>query len=67
MCDILYKILSKFKKYQDINRGFYKSKYKYYHLEQVKNKYGKLIEYKIIEGNNKKNIEMVFVKKMGRI
>ena len=58
MGDTLYKILSKFKKYQDINRRFYKSKYKY--------KYGKLIEYKIIEGNNKKkNVEMVFVKKDG--
>ena len=66
MCDTLYEILSKIKKYQDINRRFYKSKYKYYYLEQVKNKYGKLIEYKIIEGNNKKkNIEMVFVKKDG--
>ncbi len=62
--DTLYEILSKFKKCQDINRRFYKSKYKYYYLKQTKNKYGKLIEYKIIEGNNKKkNVKMVFVKK----
>lgn len=66
MCDTLYEILSKFKKYQDINRRIYKSKYKYYYLEQVKNKYGKLIEYKIIKGKNKKkNVEMIFVKKDG--
>lgn len=68
MCDTLYEILSKFKKYQDINRRFYKSKYKSYYLEQVKNRYGKLIEYKIIEENNKKNnVKMIFVKRDGHI
>ena len=66
MSDTLYKILLKFKEYQNINRKLYKSKYKYYYLEQVKNKYGKLIEYKIIEGKNKNNkVEMIFVKKDG--
>ena len=66
MSDTLYKVLSKFKKYQDMNKNLYNSKYKKYYLEQVKNKYGKLIEYKIIEGKNKKkNVEMVFVKKDG--
>lgn len=66
MSDTLYKILSKFKEDQNINRKLYKSKYKYYYLEQVKNKYGKLIEYKIIEGKNKNDkVEMVFVKKDG--
>ena len=48
MSDTLYKTLSKFKEYQNINKKLYKSKYKYYYLEQVKNKYGKLIDYKII-------------------
>ena len=66
MSDTLYKFLLKFKEYQNINRKLYKSKYKYYYLEQVKNKYGKLIEYKIIEGKNKNDkVEMVFVKKDG--
>lgn len=66
MSDTLYKILSKFKEYQNINRKLYKNKYKYYYLEHVKNKYGKLIEYKIIEGKNKNNkVEMIFVKKDG--
>ena len=66
MSDTLYKILLKFKEYQNINRKLYKSKYKYYYLEQVKNKYAKLIEYKIIEGKNKNNkVEMIFVKKDG--
>lgn len=66
MSDTLYKILSKFKEYKNINRKLYKSKYKYYYLEKVKNKYGKLIEYKIIEGKNKNNkVEMIFVKKDG--
>ena len=66
MSDTLYRSLSKFKGYQNINRKLYKSKYKYYYLEQVKNKYGKPIEYKIIEGKNKNNkVKMIFVKKDG--
>ena len=40
---------------------------KKYHLETIKNKYGKIIEYKIIESKYKRkdNIDMVFTKKDG--
>lgn len=38
--------------------------YKHNTLEKVKNKYGKLVEYKIIENNSKYNwLERVFTKK----
>ena len=40
--------------------------YKHYILEEVKNKYGKLVEYKIIKSNSKRNrVEMVFTRKDG--
>ena len=40
--------------------------YKHYTLEEVKNKYGKLVEYKIIKSNSKRNrVEMVLTKKDG--
>ena len=65
MSDTLYRSLSKFKEYQNINRKLYKSKYKYYYLEQVKNKYGKLNVYiysdldeikRRLKSNNKSHI-----------
>lgn len=38
--------------------------YKRYTLEEVKNKYDKLVEYKILKSNSKCNrVEMVFIKK----
>lgn len=41
-------------------------KYKQYIIEEVRNKYGKLVEYKIIQTNVKRNyIEMVFTRKDG--
>ena len=46
-------------------RGSYQN-YKHYTLEEVKNKYGKLVEYKIIKSNSKRNrVEMVFTRKDG--
>lgn len=40
--------------------------YKQYTLKEVKNKYGRLVEYKIIESNCKSNkIEMVFIRNNG--
>lgn len=65
MSDTLYRSLSKFKEYQNINRKLYKSKCKYYYLEQVKNKYGKLNVYiysdldeikRRLKSNNKSHI-----------
>ena len=58
ICDTLYSFLLKYKVLQN--------NYKYYTLEEVKNKYGKLVEYKIIKDNSKRNrVEMVFTRKDG--
>ena len=44
----------------------YGKKYKRYIIEEVRNKYGKLVEYKIVQSNVKRNyIEMVFTRKDG--
>lgn len=66
ICDTLYSFLLKYKELQNnYKKGFGKN-YKYYILEEVKNKYGKLVEYKIIESNSKRNrVEMVFARKNG--
>ena len=66
ICDTLYSFLLKYKELQNnYKKGFGKN-YKYYILEEVKNKYGKLVEYKIIKSNSKRNrVEMVFTKKDG--
>lgn len=50
----------KYKKYcgkqlKALNRGFFYTKnHKHYTIEEVKNKYGKLVENKIIESNLKR-------------
>ena len=54
-------------KYKELQNNYKKEfgkDYKYYILEEVKNKYGKLVEYKIIKSNSKRNrVEMVFTRK----
>lgn len=66
ICDTLYFILSNYKKIQNEYKKVYGKKYKQYVLEQVRNKYGKLIEYKVVENNSKSNrVEMVFTRKDG--
>lgn len=69
ICDTLLKALINYKKYQDDNKKIYKSKYHKYYLEPVKNKYGKIIEFRIIEikhkSKNRKDINLVFVGKDG--
>lgn len=66
ICDTLYSALSDYKKMQNNYKKEYGKKYKRYILEEVKNKYGKLVEYKIIENNYKHNkIEMVFTRNDG--
>lgn len=66
ICETLYKILVNYKKYQNKNKKILGSKYKRYYLEEVKNKYGKVIEYQIISGRKKgKGVEMVFKRKDG--
>lgn len=66
MCDTLYNLLKKYKAEQESNKKEYKENYKYYNLEQIKNKHGKLIEYQIVENKkSKNNANMVFVKTNG--
>lgn len=48
MCDTLCNLLKKYKTEQENNKKEYKENYKYYNLEQIKNKHGKLIEYQIV-------------------
>ena len=66
ICDTLYNILLDYKKTQDDYKKKYSKIYKKYTLEEVKNKYGKLVEYKIVESNSRRNkVDMVFTKKDG--
>lgn len=66
ICDTLYSFLLKYKELQNNYKKEFGKDYKYYILEEVKNKYGKLVEYKIIKSNSKLNrAEMVFTRKDG--
>ena len=67
ICDNLYSILGNYKELQDRNKKEFGKKYKYYSLKEIKNKYGKVVEYVIIESRSKKDrVEMVFTKRDGR-
>ena len=66
ICDTLYSFLFKYKELQNNYNKEWGKNYKHYTLEEVKNKYGKLVEYKIIKSNSKRNrVEMVFTRKDG--
>ena len=66
ICDTLYLVLCNYKKLQNKYKKEYGKKYKQYVLEEVRNKYGKLIEYKVVENNSKRNrVKMVFTRKDG--
>lgn len=66
ICDTLYSILLNYKKLQNNYKKQQGKNYKKYVLEEVKNKYAKLVEYKIVENNLKcKKVEMVFTRKDG--
>ena len=66
ICDTLYSVLSDYKKLQIKYKKEYGKKYKRYILKEVKNKYGKLVEYKVIESKSRNNnIQMVFTRKDG--
>ena len=65
--DTLYTALKNYYKQQQYLKKKYKSNYKKYALEPIKNKYGKITEYQIVESKYKKknNIEMIFTRKDG--
>lgn len=66
ICDTLYNILLDYKNTQDNYKKQYAKKYKRYVLEEVKNKYGKLVEYKIEENSARRNkVDMIFTRKDG--
>lgn len=66
ICDTLYSFLFKYKELQNNYKKECGKNYKHYILEEVKNRYGKLVEYKIIKNNSKRNrVEMVFTRKDG--
>ena len=66
ICDTLYSILLNYKELQNKYRKEHGKNYKKYVLEEVKNKYGRIVEYKIVESKYKHNrIEMVFTRKNG--
>ncbi len=60
----LYMALNNFKLKQDKLKKLYGNKYRYYHIEEEKNAYGKVVEYRIVEndntGNTYNNINLVF-------
>ncbi len=66
ICNSLYAVLIDYKNIQNNLKKQYGKKYKGYILEEVKNKYGKLVKYKIVESYSKNNrVEMVFTRKDG--
>lgn len=66
ICDTLYNILLDYKNTQDNYKKQYGKNYKKYVLMEVNNKYGKLVEYKIVESNSRRNkVDMVFTRKDG--
>ena len=66
ICDTLYSILLDYQKLQSKYKEESGKKYKQYILKEVKNKYGKLVEYKVIESQPRNNkIQMVFIRKDG--
>ena len=67
ICDTLYKILYNYKEKQELLKKKYGRKYKKYELESIKNKNGKINEYKIVENKHKnsKSVDMVFTKNNG--
>ena len=67
ICDTLYKVLSNYKEKQKLLKKKYGRKYKKYELESIKNEYGKINEYKVIESKHKNlnSVEMVFTKNNG--
>lgn len=65
ICDTLYNVLIDFQTFQNNNKSsLYGKKYRNYFLKEVKNKFGKIVEYQIITKKNN-NINLVFAKEDG--
>lgn len=67
ICDTVYSVLTDYKKLQFKYKKRFGKKYKQYILKEIKNKYGKLVEYKVIESKSRNNnIQMVFTRNVRR-
>ena len=66
----IIKSIENYKEKQEINKKKYKKEYYSYCLEEVKNKYGKIIEYRIIEVKDNRRlsnkINLVFTNRCGK-
>ena len=69
ICQTLLNALKNFKKKQAHLKYLYGNKYKYYHLEDVKNEYGKVVEQRIVRNENNvltfDTVNLVFTKEDG--
>ena len=69
ICDTLLTALKNYKSKQDNYKKDYGKNYKYYHLEAVKNKYGKIVEYRVVETTRRpkslETLDFVFRKDNG--
>ena len=66
--DTLKTALTNYKQMQKKLQRLYGNEYKYYHIEEVKNEYGKVVEKRIVANNNNdnyKNINLVFTRRDG--
>lgn len=65
----LLKALKNYKKKQAFYKKLYGSNYHYYHLEEVKNEHGKVVEHRIVENENNlltiDTLNLVFTKENG--
>lgn len=65
----LLKALKNYKKKQSFFKKIYGSNYHYYHLEEVKNEHGKVIEHRIVENENNlltiDTLNLVFTRENG--
>ena len=64
---LLINALTNYKNMQEQLKELYGKDYKYYHIEEVKNEYGKVVEQRIVLNNNcgEKNLDLVFVRSDG--
>ena len=66
ICNTLKQALSNYKKYQEQLKELYADDYKYYHLENVINEYGKIVDKRIvINKQNEEKINLIFTREDG--
>lgn len=68
MCDTLFNILKKYQIKQVQSKKVYGQRYYKYYLEAIRNKYGKICEYRVVENKRriKNAVDFVFARINGR-